>query len=127
MGGEMQGTAGVPGRAAAESLIQWWREAGVDGAVGEDPRDWLRRNAAPAPAAPVPAALTDKPANLADFQTWLAAAQQLPMNRPGAIRVAPHGGAAAKVMLLSDLPDRDDAADGMPIGGEAWQLAQRML
>ena len=30
-------------RSAADSLINWWLEAGVDGAVGEVPRDWLRR------------------------------------------------------------------------------------
>ena len=30
-------------------------------------------------------------------------------------------------MLLSDLPAREDAADGKPIGGEAWALTRRML
>ncbi|HEY0629302.1 MAG TPA: uracil-DNA glycosylase family protein, partial [Sphingomicrobium sp.] len=29
--------------------------------------------------------------------------------------------------LLSDLPDRDDAASGQPIGGEAWELTIKML
>jgi DNA polymerase len=114
-------------RAAAEKLIQWWLEAGVDGAVGEAPRDWLRRHDAATPVAPAVAEPGEKPADLAAFQAWLASAQGLPMDRPGAIRVAPQGMEGAKAMLLSDLPDRDDAADGKPIGGDAWALTERML
>lgn len=114
-------------RAAAESLINWWQEAGVDGAVGEVPRDWLRRHDSPIPVPPAIAAPAEKPADLAAFQALLAASTSLPMNRPGAIRVAAQGAEGAKVMLLSDLPDRDDAAAGRPLGGEAWALAQRML
>lgn len=114
-------------RMAAESLITWWQEAGVDGAVGENPRDWLRRGDSPVPAAAPPASSTERPADLAAFQAWLASAQGLPMDRPGAIRVAPQVGEQAKVMLLTDLPDRDDATGNGPIGGEAWALAKRML
>ena len=127
MGGEMQATAEARGRAAAEKLIQWWLEAGVDGAVGEAPRDWLRRHEAATPAAPAVAAPGEKPADLAAFQLWLASAHGLPMDRPGAIRVGPQGIEGARAMLLSDLPDRDDAADGKPIGGDAWALTERML
>ncbi|HEU4498916.1 MAG TPA: uracil-DNA glycosylase family protein, partial [Sphingomicrobium sp.] len=123
----MQAIASVPGRAAAEMLIQWWLEAGVDGAVGEAPRDWLRRQEAATPAARAVAATGEKPTDLAAFQAWLASARGLPMDRPGAIRVAPQGIAGARAMLLSDLPDRDDAADGKPIGGDAWALTERML
>ena len=118
-------------RMAAESLIQWWQEAGVDVAVGETPRGWLRSNelAVPAhpPSAPSPASPTEKPSDLAAFQAWLRTAAGLPMDRPGASRIAPHGGEAPKIMLLSDLPDRNDATAGQPIGGEAWALATRML
>lgn len=123
MGGETQAF----GAQAAESLIQWWLEAGVDIAVGEAPRGWLRgaEAAAPVPAGqPVP---HEKPEDLSAFQAWLATAGGLPMDRPGAIRVTPQGAEAAKVMLLSDLPARDDAAEGASIGGEAWELTQRML
>ena len=123
MGGDMQAID----RVAAESLIRWWLEAGVDVAVGESPRDWLRLRAAPIPAVPAVRAPTERPADLAAFQALLAASNNLPMDRPGAIRVAPCGREAAKVMLLSDLPDRDDVADGRPIGGVAWTLTQRML
>ena len=123
MGGEI----GAIDRAAAESLIQWWQEAGVDVAVGEAPRGWLRGNEPPPPATANPASPAERPADLTGFRTWLATASGLPMDRPGASRVAPQGAEGAGIMLLSDLPDRDDAADGRPIGGEAWSLATRML
>jgi uracil-DNA glycosylase family 4 len=122
MGGEMQAID----RAAAESLINWWLEAGVDGAVGEGPRGWLRADQPPAPTRPQTPA-PEKPADLAGFQAWLASAPGLPMDRPGAVRVAPHGAAGARIMLLSDLPGREDAAEAKPIGGEAWLLTRRML
>jgi uracil-DNA glycosylase family 4 len=114
-------------RGAADSLIGWWLDAGVDGAVSETPRDWLgeqkpRRETVPATTSPA-----EKPADLAAFQAWLATAPGLPMDRPGAIRVSPHGPECAKIMLLPDLPAREDAAQGKPIGGEAWALTCRML
>jgi DNA polymerase len=126
MGGELQSIANERGRSAADSLIGWWLEAGVDSPVGEVPRDWLRRNevSAEAPIAPV---ATERPESLGVFQNWLATAKNLPMDRPGAIRVEPHGVENAKLMLLSDLPAREDAAEGKPIGGEAWALTRRML
>jgi DNA polymerase len=118
-------------RGAAASLIGWWLEAGVDGAVSETPRDWLGLqnpggNPQPETVRTAPS-LTEKPKDLAAFQLWLATAPGLPMDRPGAIRVASHGPECAKIMLLSDLPAREDAAEGKPIGGEAWSLTSRML
>jgi DNA polymerase len=114
-------------RNAAGSLVGWWLEAGVDVAVTESPRDWLGRNRQPTPAEPSSPTPTEKPAVLADFQAWLATASGLPMDRPGAIRIAPHGVEASRVMLMSDLPTREDAAEGRPIGGEARTLTERML
>jgi DNA polymerase len=114
-------------RDAVESLINWWHEAGVDAAVGECPRDWLRRGDAPIPLAKTLVEPVEKPENLAGFQAFLATSPSLPMQRPGAIRVAPRGREGAKVMLLSDLPDREDSGACAPIGGDAWALAERML
>ena len=130
MGGELQSITNDHGRGAVDSLIGWWLEAGVDVPVGENPRDWLRRSDAPMPAAaaaaavPVTAGLAE---NLTAFQNWLATGSGLPMDRSGAIRVAPCGIEGAKLMLLSDLPAREDAAEGKPIGGAAWALTRRML
>ena len=123
MGGEMQAID----RSAADSLIGWWLEAGVDAAVSEIPRDWLGKQKSQPTVAPTAPRPIEKPTNLEGFRGWLAAASGLPMDRPGAIRVASHGPETAKVMLLSDLPAREDAADGKPIGGEAWALTSRML
>lgn len=123
MGGEVQDI----GRAAAASLIGWWMESGVDAPVGESPRDWLRRNAAPTEPTQQVAAATVAPTDLVGFRHWLATASGLPMDRAGAVRVAPQGQEAAPVMLVSDLPSHEDAAEGRPIGGEAWALTVRML
>ena len=123
MGGEILGLD----RVAADSLITWWREAGVDSAVSEAPRDWLRRRESRIPAATAVALPDEKPADLTAFHAWLSASPSLPMDRPGAIRVAPQGGEGAKIMLLTDLPDRPDASGDCPIGGEAGALTQRML
>jgi uracil-DNA glycosylase len=115
-------------RGAADSLIGWWLEAGVDAPVGESPRDWLRRNEPTVPVlAAAPAATSEPAQNLEAFQNWLATGSGLPMDRPGAIRVAPYGIEGAKLMLMSDLPAREEAAEGKPIGGEAWSLTKRML
>ncbi len=124
MGGELQ----TIGRGAAESLIGWWIEAGVDAPVGETPRDWLRRNEAPVSLGAATTPVAPQPAqNLGEFQHWLATGGNLPMDRPGAFRVAPYGIEDAKLMLMSDLPALEDAAEGKPIGGEAWALTRRML
>lgn len=115
-------------RQAIDSLLDWWRESGVDHAVGEQPRDWLRRAAVPATPTTAPLrAVTEKPQHLAEFQAWLATATGLPMDRTGSVRVAPIGTEQAPVMVLGDLPDRDEVATGKPFGGEAAQLLDRML
>ncbi len=130
MGGDVQS---IDRDAAVRSLIGWWAEAGVDVAVGETPRAWLRAAAAvPAPASAPPAATpvaapAEPLADLSSFHAWLAAAPGLPFDQPGAARIVPRGVEAAPVMLLSDLPGREEAANFSPIGGDAWQLAMRML
>ena len=112
--------------AALDSLVGWWREAGVEVAVGEQPRGWLRGDEAVA-AAPVAAAVAELPASFDAFRAWLAGSSGLPMDRAGAVRVAPHGIEGAPVMLISDLPSGEDAAEGRPIGGAAYALTVRML
>jgi DNA polymerase len=115
--------------AEARSALAWWLEAGVDLAVQEEPRDWLK----PAPTRSDP---PDKPqANLvqpsqetlAELQQWLASSVSLPLAGPAARRVLPHGPEQASVMILSDAPALEDAAVGQPIGGAAWALTKRML
>jgi DNA polymerase len=127
VGGELESI----GIAEARSALGWWLEAGVDIAVQEEPRDWLKpappRAAAPA-AAPEPANLVQPSQDtLAQLQQWLASSLDLPLAGPAAQRVLPHGPEQAAIMLLSDSPTLEDAGAGQPIGGEAWALATRML
>ena len=121
------------GIAEARSALAWWLEAGVDVAVQEEPRDWLKpapaRPAAAPAAEPAPKANLVQPSQdtLTELRDWLASSVQLPLAGPGAKRVLPHGPEQAAVMLFSDSPALEDAAAGQPIGGEAWKLTQRML
>ena len=118
--------------AEAASLLGWWIDAGVDTAIGDGPRDWLRPLAeAPTVAAvAAPVSPTSEPSDLSTldgYRAWLASASGLPLDRPGARRVLPSGAVGAPVMLLSDLPGPDEAVHGRSIAGEAWVLATRML
>ena len=127
MGGELE----LMDVAQARSALAWWLEAGVDIAVQEEPRDWLKPSAPrSSPAAePPPQSNLVQPSQetLAELQQWLSSSVQLPLAGPGAKRVLPHGPEDAAVMLLSDSPAIEDATAGKPIGGDAWSLAERML
>ena len=120
----MGGDQAYNDRAAAAAALAWWIEAGVDVAVSETPRDWLK--AAPTKvAAPVEAPSAVVHEDLSAFRHWLASEPGLPLDSAGARRVLPHGAAGAAVMLLSDIPAMEDGEQ--PIGGEAWALMVRML
>jgi uracil-DNA glycosylase len=125
------GEAGLIGLAEAKSALAWWLEAGVDTAVQEEPRDWLKpppsRNPAPAEPKPITNITQLTHETLAELQDWLASSIQLPLAGASSKRVLPHGPENAPVMLLVDSPALEDAAAGQPIGGDAWTLAQRML
>jgi len=122
MGGEQQAID----RDAVDSLMGWWIEAGVDVAVGESPRDWLRRISAPS-TAPMTNVAKPNQETLAELHEWLASSVQLPLASATARRILPHGPQDAAVMLLSDSPALEDFATSQPIGGEAWQIAVKML
>lgn len=127
MGGEGIGISG----AEAAGMLCWWLEAGVDVAVQEEPRNWLRQEA-PAesiPAQEAPAAATEEevPETLDHFRDWLAASNAVPLARSGGRRVLPVGAEDAPVMILADVPSGEEAAAGQPIAGDARDLAERML
>ena len=127
MGGEIESI----GFAEARSALTWWLEAGVDVAVQEEPRDWLKpsppRNQAAAEPAPAPNVAEVSHDTLAELQQWLASTAQLPLASATAKRILPHGPENAAIMLLSDAPALEDAVAGQPIGGDSWALAQKML
>jgi DNA polymerase len=117
------------GFAEARSALAWWLESGVDTAVQEAPRDWLKPPERNQPAAPAPIPNVAPPSQdtLAELQQWLATSAQLPLASATARRILPHGPQDAAVMLLSDAPNLEDFTAGQPIGGDAWTLAIRML
>ncbi|WP_245648827.1 uracil-DNA glycosylase [Sphingomonas sanxanigenens] len=130
-------------------MMAWWHEAGVDLLVDDAPRNWLQpprvatargssptveatatpvARQAPRPA-PVPAAPVrpDLPDTLDALQAWIASDPAAPEARWGTPRIAPAGDPASGVMIVTDLPDEDDASEGRLLGGAAGRLFDRML
>lgn len=117
--------------AEAASVLGWWVEAGVDVAIQEKPRAWFGEAATHVPASATEpsaasAVVEEIPTSLDAFRDWFAGAA-LPFTAPTSRRVLPTGVEAAEVMLLADMPTVEDIADDRPIGGQAWELTQRML
>ena len=127
----MGGKAETIGIAEARSALAWWLQAGVDAAIQEEPRDWLRPPSPKAQAkvaeAPPPNIARIAHETLTDLQDWLASSAQLPLASTTARRIMPHGPENAAIMLLSEAPTLEDFAAGQPIGGESWDLVGRML
>ena len=125
----MGGNVDSIGIAEARGALAWWLDAGVDVAVQEEPRDWLKPAKEKSAASPAPVANIAEPSHdtLAELRQWLETSAQLPLASATARRIMPHGPENAAVMLLSDAPALEDFAAGQPIGGEAWTLAGRML
>jgi DNA polymerase len=120
------------GIAEARSALAWWLESGVDIAIQEDARDWLKPpvpKQAVSAAAPAEAPNVTRPSHetLAELQEWLATSAHLPLASSTSKRILPQGPEEAPVMLLTDIPTLEDYAAGQPIGGDSWALAQRML
>jgi DNA polymerase len=121
-------------RMAMASALEWWRDAGIDTLVEEAARDWTaapppppvpaaRRLQAQAVAAPVVAAL---PATLEEFLSWRSGAEAPEAGWPGN-PIASSGDPAADIMILADLPDREDGDSGRLLSGAAGRLFDRML
>jgi uracil-DNA glycosylase family 4 len=115
----------------ARSALAWWLEAGVDVAIQEEPRNWLKpaepRARPSADSMPAPNVVRPTHDTLAEMQAWLASSAHLPLASATSKRILPHGPENAAMMLLVDAPTLEDYAAGQPIGGDAWELAVRML
>jgi DNA polymerase len=109
-------------------MLSWWQLAGVDITVDDSPRQWLRAAATPVrdhaePAvAPAPDTL---PATLEALVSWLGSAETFPAL--GGQRPAPSGTVAGGLMLLTDMPDLEDAAAGTLVAGTPGRLLDAML
>ena len=122
MGGEVE-SIGMP---EARSALAWWLESGVDVAIQEDARNWLKPVARSVrEEAPAPRVAQQPPAygTLAEFHDWLATSEHLPMASRAARRVLPQGLEQPPIMLLAEAPEDSTG----PLGGDAWELAKRML
>lgn len=122
--------------AIGASALEWWREAGVDTLVDEAPRNWLAADPEPAPtrvpagaaAAARPAAAApalDFPDTLAAFEAWRLSDAAPEARWPGP-RVGAQGSADGGLMVLLEMPERDDAPDRL-LGGTPGALFDRML
>lgn len=117
---------------AAASALEWWRDAGVDAIIDEAPRNWLARPAlAPAidpnvPIADAVAAPARLPDTLEAFAQW-----RVGPNAPEAgwhgTPLAAQGDAASDIMIVIDMPEREDGETGQLMSGAAGRLFDRML
>lgn len=131
-------------RAAASALIDWWSLAGADWFVMDEPGRAeperpasatsrpavaaVRRTAATArrPVAPADPA-TPLPDNLEEFRAALATPGLLPGTNLGGRAVAPRGPDRAPLMLVTDMPEPEDAASGRLLSGQAGARTDAML
>ncbi len=119
------------------SVLSWWRDAGVDTFIDEQPRDWLAV-AAPAtklvatrlPDDIVAVATVAAPETLPDsveaLMAWYAS-DRVPGGSAAHQRVLPAGNRSAELMVLIDMPEAEDAAAGRLLSGEAGELFDKML
>jgi DNA polymerase len=121
-------------RLVAVSALDWWRQAGVDVLVDEMPRDWLAaeiasasaqatKHAAPAVAAPVAVTL---PETIEGFTAWRTS-NEAPEAAWGGPMLAASGDPASDLVVMIDMPDRDDAMAGQLLSGAPGVLFDRML
>ena len=134
---------------AIESYLGWWDAAGYDAPVSDQRRDWLAGSTAPAPqqdtalpspaaapstaplaATPAPVAAAPSaslPATLDAFDSWWANGDDVPGSFAGAPRIPACGPHHARLMLITDCPDAEDASTGQLFAGRAGVLLDAML
>ena len=120
-------------RASIASALEWWRDAGVDCEIDDSPRDWLARAGVPPVAEQLPeqgreAAVEAPmlPATLEEFAVWRLGAATPEAGWPGQA-LGTQGDAASGLMIVVDMPDREDDAAGQLLSGSAGALFDRML
>lgn len=114
-------------------MVGWWRDAGVDVIVGDEPRSWLEepkaragRAAAKSAGVPdAPAMPEHLPADLDGLRNWLLSTESI--DGPKAGRLDTVGDPASGLMILVDMPDRGDAEAGKLLSGETGLLFDRIL
>lgn len=121
-------------RLAAASALEWWRDVGIDTLVDEDARDWTATPLAPVetqPQRPAPRAVAAPvvvplPVTLDAFLAWRTG-PDAPEAAWRGDPIAASGNPAADIMILVDVPDRDDSDTGVLLSGTVGRLFDRML
>jgi DNA polymerase len=131
----------------ADSIIAWWRDAGVDYLCGNDPISWLddandirEVAAAPvagselspktqrhAPSTPASAAPIAWPSDFHDLMAAIASNAALPGNTYGRRIAAPVAVAQPDLMVIYDLPEDADIAAGQLGSGPEGQLLHAII
>jgi uracil-DNA glycosylase len=107
--------------AAAESLLGWWRDAGVDVCLGEHPYAWLG-----VPAAAKASGLSvQMPAVAVPIQSLSELVDHLmtgdiPDAGPANRRVPPAGNPLSDLMILTDFPDPADLTSRTLLGDSVF-------
>jgi uracil-DNA glycosylase len=146
----------APDRAALESLLDFYAEAGVDCALDDAPHDRFaegarptpeprpaalppaleaapsRRPLPPAPASPVEAAEDARErarsaATLAELEALLAAFESCALKFSAKNLCFSDGNPLGRLMLVGEAPGADEDRVGKPFVGRAGQLLDRML
>lgn len=109
------------------SALDWWRDAGVDVEIDDAPRDWLakqpRERAPDAAPAPEPVAL---PQTIEAFATWRVS-DAAPDASWNAVRLGAEGPATADLMVVIEMPEREDVTAGQLLSGACGRLFDAML
>ncbi len=117
-----------------DSTLDWWREAGVDTIVGDEPGRWLAEKPAATATKPrskseiaeqAPPARPTPPDDLGAFARWFAETDLVA--GPGGRAFAPTGSQGSELMIVVDMPEPEDERSGQLLSGEAGLLFDRML
>ncbi len=114
----------------AASVLAWWRDAGVDVLVEDDPRDWFATPAPPPPPVSVAAAAraaADVPPDTLDaFLAWRTG-DHAPEAAWNVDRLPVVARPNSPLMILTDLPEDSDSDEGAWMTGPVGALLDRML
>lgn len=120
-------------RASIASALEWWRDAGVDCEIDDLPHDWLVRAPAPPVVERLPGQVAETavapptlPATLDEFAAWRLGPAAPEAGWPGQA-LGTQGDVASGLMIVVDMPDREDDSAGSLLSGNAGALFDRML